>query len=317
MSQPTTLPDGPWESLFRSALTLIDEIRQHGGLADPFFTFGGGTVLMLRYGHRLSKDIDIFVPDPQSLGYVSPRLSDVAEELCRAQYVEAAGYVKLQLEQGEIDFVAAPNLLPAEHAFELWELFGQSVRVETAAEIVAKKMYHRGDKATARDLFDLALVIEREPAAMSMAQPFFYRHMDKFSAHLHTPSASFVRQFNDIATLEYQPTFEHAVKATLQYFNGMKTELSKSAGTALQFANENGYNVEATDVEKGNYVGRLLHTTSHHIVQHLGHDSVALHELHRLPGPLQDAVDESNVHLRYRHGTASLLTKGRSPGHER
>jgi hypothetical protein len=33
---------------------------------------------MFRYQHRLSKDIDIFVPDPQYLGFVTPRLSDVA-----------------------------------------------------------------------------------------------------------------------------------------------------------------------------------------------------------------------------------------------
>ena len=166
MSQPPVLPQGIWQSLFQNALTVIDEIRLHGGVADPFFTFGGGTVLMLRYEHRMSKDIDIFVPDPQSLGYISPRLSDVAADLCNSQYVEAAGYVKLQLETGEIDFVAAPNLLPAAQAYESWQLFGRTIRVETAAEIVAKKMFHRGDKATARDLFDLALVIEREPESM-------------------------------------------------------------------------------------------------------------------------------------------------------
>ncbi len=46
---------------------------------------------MFRYGHRLSKDIDIFVPDPQYLGYVTPRLSDTAASLteeytrCRAR----------------------------------------------------------------------------------------------------------------------------------------------------------------------------------------------------------------------------------------
>lgn len=55
-----------WETLFVHAMTLIGEIAKHGR-ADPFWTFGGGTALMLRYGHRLSKDIDIFVPDPQSL----------------------------------------------------------------------------------------------------------------------------------------------------------------------------------------------------------------------------------------------------------
>lgn len=45
---------------------------------------------MLRYGHRFSKDIDIFVPDPQSLGFVTPWLSEVAESITM-DYVEAAG----------------------------------------------------------------------------------------------------------------------------------------------------------------------------------------------------------------------------------
>lgn len=115
---------------------------------------------MFRYAHRLSKDIDIFVPDPQYLGFVTPRLSDVAAEVA-SQYVEdQSSYVKLIRPEGEIDFVAAPNL--TEYPYEFWEINGQEIRVETAVEIVAKKLWHRGDRATARDLFDLSLVIERE-----------------------------------------------------------------------------------------------------------------------------------------------------------
>jgi hypothetical protein len=60
--------------LFKHALSLVDQIAR-SGVAAPFWTFGGGTVLMLRYRHRRSKDIDIFVPDPQYLGYVTPRLN--------------------------------------------------------------------------------------------------------------------------------------------------------------------------------------------------------------------------------------------------
>ncbi|PRG02621.1 hypothetical protein [Burkholderia ambifaria] len=30
MIAPDALPDGPWQGLFRHALTLIDEIRKHG-----------------------------------------------------------------------------------------------------------------------------------------------------------------------------------------------------------------------------------------------------------------------------------------------
>ena len=131
-----SLPSGPWEVLFQRALLLVDDIQRHGGLADPFWTFGGGTVLMFRYGHRLSKDIDIFVPDPQYLGYVTPRLSDTAASLTE-EYTEMPGsFVKLQFEEGEIDFVAAPNLTDA--AWERWEIQGRPVRVETAAEVIAK-----------------------------------------------------------------------------------------------------------------------------------------------------------------------------------
>ena len=77
--------------------------------SDPFWTFGGGTVLMLRYGHRLSKDIDIFVPDPQYLGFVNPQISDVASDIT-TEYEEHAQFVKLLLPEGEIDFVVSPNL---------------------------------------------------------------------------------------------------------------------------------------------------------------------------------------------------------------
>lgn len=56
------LPPGVWQELLPHALRIIDDIKKHGTI-DPFWTFGGGTVLMLRYQHRMSKDIDIFVPD--------------------------------------------------------------------------------------------------------------------------------------------------------------------------------------------------------------------------------------------------------------
>jgi hypothetical protein len=109
---------------------------------------------MLRYNHRYSKDIDIFVPDPQALGFVNPKLSDVAEALTQ-DYVEAANFVKLYLPEGEIDFVASPNL--TESPYEIAELMGRQVRLETSVEIVAKKLWHRGHAITGRDIFDFAL----------------------------------------------------------------------------------------------------------------------------------------------------------------
>ena len=161
-----------WETLFSKALTVIDEIAKHGR-DDPFWTFGGGTVLMLRYGHRFSKDIDIFVPDPQSLGFVTPCLSDVAAGMT-SEYVETAEYVKLYLPEGEIDFVAAPNLTVPGFANEV--IMGRQVRVETSVEIVAKKMWHRGDHITGRDIFDYALIAESEPDVFMPARDLMIRH---------------------------------------------------------------------------------------------------------------------------------------------
>jgi hypothetical protein len=203
------LPGGAWESLFPRALMLIDDMRRYGGIEDPFWTLGGGTVLMFRYRHRLSKDIDIFVPDPQYLGYVTPRLSDTAADLTQ-DYTEQPGmFVKLQFEEGEIDFVAAPNLL--DDAWETWDIGGRPVKVETAAEIIAKKMYHRGDRVTARDLFDLALVIEREPRPLLAATPFLLRHRAAFLAQIRQPHVSLRAAFEAIATLDYAPDFGHCV----------------------------------------------------------------------------------------------------------
>lgn len=172
---------------------------------------------MFRYGHRLSKDIDIFVPDPQYLGYVTPRLSDTAASLTEA-YTEMPGsFVKLQFEEGEVDFVAAPNLTDA--AWEWWEIHGRPVRVETAAEVIAKKMYHRGDRATARDLFDLALVVEREPKALTAAVPFLLRHRDRFLAQIGQPGAGFVASFDAIAATGYRPSLTHCVEVATAYLS--------------------------------------------------------------------------------------------------
>lgn len=212
------LSGGAWEVLFPRALTLIDDFAIHGGISEPFWTFGGGTVLMLRYGHRLSKDIDIFVPDPQYLGYVTPRLSEQAANLTQ-DYTEAATFVKLQFDEGEIDFVAAPNLLPAAAAWESWEVLGRQVKVETSAEIVAKKMYYRGDRATARDLFDLALVIERDPQSLRDAATFINRHRAAFIEQIADPGRGLLAAFAAIQTLDYQPTYAHCAELARSFLH--------------------------------------------------------------------------------------------------
>jgi hypothetical protein len=207
MAKPVRLTKpGPWAQLFRSALVLTDHLASV--IENPIWTFGGGTVLMLRFNHRHSRDIDLFVPDPQYLGHVTPRLSDVAESLT-TEYVEAAEYVKLLMPTGEIDIVVGQPLTD-----EPWEVVahgGRRILVETSAEIVAKKMHHRGDQAKARDLFDLCTVADLDPAAIDSASPFFARHGEAFIAQLQANAGYIEEEFAQIQRIDYTRPFEECV----------------------------------------------------------------------------------------------------------
>jgi hypothetical protein len=211
---PTDVPEGPWKMLLDLSFKLIDSLQEHSGVSEPFWTLGGGTVLMFRYQHRRSKDIDIFFPDPQYLGYVNPRLSDLAAEVSK-DYVETAGYVKLVRPEGEIDFVASRNL--TSNPFEWWHLNGRDLRVETAAEIVAKKLWHRGYAATARDLFDLSLVIEKNPDSLQTAAQYLTRYKDNFIGQLYEREIILKEQFEAIDVLDYHPSYEHSRKLSEEF----------------------------------------------------------------------------------------------------
>ncbi len=232
LNEYTAVLPKTWEVLFRQALRLIDEIAKYGR-SDPFWTFGGGTVLMLRYMHRHSKDIDIFVPDPQSLGFVTPRLSDVAESIT-SDYIETADYVKLYLPEGEIDFVAAPNLTSP--GFELHTVMGRLVRVETSAEIIAKKMWHRGDRITGRDIFDFALVADKELESLMRNAKFMTRHADAVFQQLADRYAPLRKQFEAIDALNFHPPFDLACATLRTVLSSMQSDME----AAQQPAENNG-----------------------------------------------------------------------------
>ena len=122
MDKPSlSFPEGPWKELLLQAFKLMDGIKA-GGTPIPKWSMGGGTVLMFHYLHRKSKDIDIFVPDPQFLGYVNPRLGGPAEDITN-EYSDGAEYVKLFLTEGEIDFVASSAL--TKNPFDTHEVLGR------------------------------------------------------------------------------------------------------------------------------------------------------------------------------------------------
>jgi Nucleotidyl transferase AbiEii toxin, Type IV TA system len=197
-----------WEVLFQRALMLIDDARA-AGLPVEEWTFGGGTVLMRRHHHRLSKDVDIFVNDPQFIGYLTPRLNAIAESLT-THYVEDARFVKLAFPEGEIDFVASAPLTaqPAEPEM----LFSRRFLVETSTEIVAKKLWHRGEEFTARDIFDFATVAEREPQALREIAPIMRDRREAVLARVERDEPRLRESFESLTPLDYRRTFNECLE---------------------------------------------------------------------------------------------------------
>ncbi|MBV9703767.1 MAG: nucleotidyl transferase AbiEii/AbiGii toxin family protein [Methylobacteriaceae bacterium] len=155
-----------WKELLAAAVRLFDDLHARG-FGSPDVILGRGTVLMLRFGHRLSKDIDIFLHDVHWLSLLTPRLNDVAAAMA-VDYVEQANSIKLIMPNGDIDIIAAAAVTDVPPR-ETIEFMGRTFRLEATEEILAKKLLYRAESLKPRDIFDLVVVGGADPDAAARA----------------------------------------------------------------------------------------------------------------------------------------------------
>lgn len=114
---------------------------------------------MIQIDHRESRDVDIFLPDPQMLAYLDPRKRDFDfENTLRGYYGDGSGFVKFSFDVGEIDFIVGQSMTAEPTMTRLIE--GVETRLETISEIIAKKIVYRGANIKPRDIFDIAAAAE-------------------------------------------------------------------------------------------------------------------------------------------------------------
>jgi hypothetical protein len=77
-------------------------------------------------------------------------------------------------------------------------------------EIIAKKMWHRGGRITGRDIFDFALIAEREPEALMLERKFMTRHAAAVFQQLDHRYVPLKQQFDAVDALNFHPNFDHA-----------------------------------------------------------------------------------------------------------
>jgi hypothetical protein len=154
----------PWAQLFRIACRHIRQANSEQVVVDGW-TFGGGTALMLEIDHRESRDVDIFLSDPQQLPFLDPQKRDFEFEIPPDGF-EGDGARSLRLvfdSMGEIDFIVASALTSSPTTQT--EIEGEAVLLETVPEIITKKIFYRATGIKPRDIFDIAAASEqyREP----------------------------------------------------------------------------------------------------------------------------------------------------------
>ncbi|HYF07919.1 MAG TPA: nucleotidyl transferase AbiEii/AbiGii toxin family protein [Acetobacteraceae bacterium] len=132
------------------------------------WSFGGGTCLALRYGHRVSYDVDLFITDAQLIPYMVPRLNDDVAALVGYDVVENSASLKVILPHGDIDVIVGAVL--TQPGVTEVEFANAAIPAQTAEEVLAKKMEYRGHAFTHRDAFDLAMLLERDPARVATAE---------------------------------------------------------------------------------------------------------------------------------------------------
>lgn len=196
-----------WETLLARALVVLRSAASAGSLAREW-SLGGGTALMLRHQHRRSEDIDIFIPDPQVLGLLTPRLNPVAESLT-PDYAEGATYVKLYFPEGQIDFIVSRHVTPVPVTRET--LVGRDIPLETSAEVLGKKLWHRADMFTARDFFDLVYVARAEPKVIAQIEHLLEYRADALATRMESGTAMLQEQYEALDTTHVPIPFDECL----------------------------------------------------------------------------------------------------------
>lgn len=161
MSGSRRWPATAWRELLSLTLPALDEVAP-----PPAWTLGGGTALALVLHHRVSYDIDVFLEDAGALVALSPQRNRAARAITDT-WQEPGHYLKLERDEGEIDFIVAATVTDIPPWLLRFE--DRDVRVEAPAEILAKKLRYRGSRFVPRDVFDVLACDRHDPSIVAGA----------------------------------------------------------------------------------------------------------------------------------------------------
>lgn len=226
------------KELLDAALVLLDT----KGISQ--FAFGGGTALSAFYlNHRYSTDIDIFLYPDGSTNRLRTLKSDwnkpIHDAFASVGYegicCAPGHYLEFTIDdQSKIQFFDNNSFTQTPYVSgSLWD---HQINIESQEEILAKKIFYRGNKGNARDIYDIAVAFRTTPELICKLQESkrldqskwgdFYTTLshicslneryDAYSIDINTMSPA--SQFSHIA--DFAPHYLKIITETIVHLNG-------------------------------------------------------------------------------------------------
>lgn len=164
------------ESLINNALSFL----QHGkhffsGDVSSKWAIGGSVAMHLAYQHRQPANLNISLRDAQFLTRLSPRINVLASVAAESYYEESS---ELGLSTGCGDLIFRVEPFISKSPIKTITLCNQLIIIETPVEIVTKKLFYKASQLQAKDIFDIACVLLREPDQLFNEAGLFIRRID-------------------------------------------------------------------------------------------------------------------------------------------
>ncbi|MBX9846443.1 MAG: nucleotidyl transferase AbiEii/AbiGii toxin family protein [Xanthobacteraceae bacterium] len=171
--------------------------------------------MMLQIDHRESRDVDIFLQDPQLLSLLDPDRRDFDFELRPSAHDgDGAKFLKLVFENvGEIDFIVGQPRTA--NATTRREIEGEDVLLETIPEIITKKIVYRGTNIRPRDIFDIAAASEDYADTIIAELRSYWQATATALARLEQLNPEFVN--NAISQLLIRQKFSATAKTAIEH----------------------------------------------------------------------------------------------------
>ena len=163
------LPAGPGRILQAVGKPLADYFGAEN------LTLGGGTALAARWHHRESTDVDLFTAPglfqraglhPTTLEGLIRSISGLTLDSLTVDEVNCHAAFR----EGQLDLLSQPPIMPKYRSRDF--VAGTSIRIETNAAILARKIHQRiltMGLLYPRDLYDIACAAKLDPEALKAA----------------------------------------------------------------------------------------------------------------------------------------------------